>query len=62
MVEGVASSTINETIDHTVFERYRRDPKYRPRSITDWARTKKVEPEQINGSVRADNPAVSVPD
>ena len=62
VVEGVASSTINETIDHTVFERYRRDPKYRPRSITDWARTKKVEPEQINGSVRADNPAVSVPD
>jgi len=30
--------TINETIDVSVFERWRSDPGYRPQNLVDWAR------------------------
>ncbi|MCO6393266.1 DUF2235 domain-containing protein [Aliihoeflea aestuarii] len=46
-------SIINETIDGTVFERWHLNPAYRPGNLSDWARRKGVDPEDINGSVLA---------
>jgi uncharacterized protein (DUF2235 family) len=53
---------INETIDASVFERWRADPAYRPTNLVEWAHRKKVDPAQLQTSVRADDPHVSVPD
>ena len=53
---------INETIDTSVFERWRADPTYRPANLTAWAQRKKVDPAQLQTSVRADDPGVAVPD
>jgi hypothetical protein len=53
---------INETIDASVFERWRSDPTYRPRNLVEWAQRKKVDPAQLQTPVRADDPRVSVAD
>ena len=53
-------TNINETIDVTVFDRWRSDEKYRPINLTDWANRLNVDPCSITGSVRADN-ATTVP-
>jgi hypothetical protein len=53
---------VNETIDKTVFERWRADPTYRPRNLLEWAERKKVDPAKLTNSVRADDPSVEVPD
>ena len=53
---------VNETIDASVFERWRLDPEYRPKNLVEWARRKGVDPGKLRASVRADNPAVVVPD
>jgi uncharacterized protein (DUF2235 family) len=55
-------TNINETIDASVFERWRVDPTYRPANLAEWARRKKVDPAQLKTSVRADDPRVDVPD
>ncbi len=60
--EGEGVSTINETIDGSVFKRWKADPAYRPRSLQKWAEVHKVDPESILSSVRVDNPSTSVPD
>lgn len=60
-VQGAESVTVNETIDSFVFERWRQDASYRPPQITDWATRKRVDPVEINSSVRADDPTVSLP-
>ena len=52
----------NETIDVSVFQRWRADPKYRPTNLVEWAQRKKVDPAQLQTSVRADDPHVAVPD
>jgi hypothetical protein len=53
---------VNETIDVTVFDRWRSNPAYRPVGIVEWARRMHVDPAQLRTSVRATNPLVSVPD
>jgi uncharacterized protein (DUF2235 family) len=53
---------VNETIDASVFERWRADTTYRPANLSEWAQRKKVDPAQIQVSVRADDPSVNVPD
>jgi len=53
---------VNETIDASVFERWRADPTYRPANLTAWAQRKKIDPAQLQTSVRADDPGVAVPD
>ena len=55
-------TNVNETIDASVFERWRADPTYRPKNLTEWAQRKKVDPAQLQTSVRADDPRVTVPD
>lgn len=53
---------VNETIDASVFERWRADPTYRPANLVEWGQRKKVDPAQLQTSVRADDPRVDVPD
>jgi hypothetical protein len=53
---------VNETIDASVFERWRADPTYRPANLVEWAQRKKVDPAQLHTSVRADDPRVVVPE
>ena len=55
----ITTTPINETIDASVFERCRSDSSYRPRNLLTWARSRDV--TAIQGSVRADDPNVSVP-
>jgi uncharacterized protein (DUF2235 family) len=55
------TTTINESIDGTVFDRWRSDEKYRPKNLSEWATRRKVDPGALRQSVRADNPAVPAP-
>ena len=48
-------TTINETIDPSVFERWRTDATYRPKNLLEWARRKGVDPSTFKQSVLADN-------
>jgi uncharacterized protein (DUF2235 family) len=50
--------SINETIDRSVFERWRADVSYRPSNLQSWANRKKVHLEELARTVRADDPAV----
>ncbi|WP_244486422.1 DUF2235 domain-containing protein [Bradyrhizobium viridifuturi] len=54
--------TVNETIDTSVFKRWRADPAYRPKNLVEWAQRKKVDPARLQTSVQADKPQEAVPD
>ena len=60
--EGEGVTNINETIDASVFDRWRADKTYRPPQLQTWAKSKQVDPGKIKSSVRADDPAVLVVD
>jgi uncharacterized protein (DUF2235 family) len=60
--EDGTHTTVNETIDATVFERWKKDPSYRPSSLREWATRKKVDPMTLTQSARADKPSVAAPD
>jgi uncharacterized protein (DUF2235 family) len=55
----LTTTTINETIDGSVFDRCRADPSYRPRNLVAWAGSRDL--ASISGSVRADDPSVIIP-
>jgi hypothetical protein len=55
------TSTINETIDATVFDRWRADDDYRPKNLSDWARRRGVDPSALKQSVRAQDATAIVP-
>lgn len=57
-IEGHMVHTINESIDVSVFERWRRDANYRPVNLKEWAGRKKVDPAQLINSVLARDPEV----
>lgn len=57
-IDGHTVHTINESIDGSVFERWRRDVTYRPASLENWADRKKVDPAQLHGAVLAEDPTV----
>jgi uncharacterized protein (DUF2235 family) len=59
--EGPNVVNINETIDISVFERWRRDPTYRPPALTAWAKAKQIDLAKMSSAVRADDPATPVP-
>lgn len=59
--ENGTHTNVNETIDASVFERWRADPTYRPRNLVEWAQRRKVDPAQLQISVRANDPSVAVP-
>jgi uncharacterized protein (DUF2235 family) len=48
---------INETIDGSVFDRWRADQTYRPPNLSDWANRRSVDPATVNASVMADTAA-----
>ncbi len=60
--EGDGVVNINETIDASVFERWRADKTYRPPKLQSWADSKKIDPARIMGTVRTDDPTVLVAD
>ncbi|MEK9285397.1 DUF2235 domain-containing protein [Bradyrhizobium sp. ISRA442] len=57
-----AHVNVNETIDKSVFDRWRADASYRPKNLVEWADRKHVNPASLTNSVRADDPAVGAPD
>lgn len=57
---NAVTTTINETIDATVFDRWRTDPAYRPKNLLEWAKRRDVDPATLNQSVRADAPKMVV--
>ena len=60
--EGAGVTNINETIDGSVFERWRADTTYRPPALLAWAESKGVDPGAIISAVRTDDPKVMVAD
>jgi uncharacterized protein (DUF2235 family) len=50
---AAVTATVNETIDATVFERWRADASYRPKNLMEWATRRKVDPGGITQPVRA---------
>jgi hypothetical protein len=58
--EGPGVKTINETIDSSVFVRWRANPSYRPPGLRNWANVKGVDPGTITNSLRADDPSTAV--
>lgn len=59
---GDTTETINETIDGSVFDRWRSDASYRPQNLTDWAKRTNADPALITQSVLASEPTVVVRD
>lgn len=55
------TSRINETIDASVFERWRANPAYRPPNLTAWAERFRADPASLIGSVLASDPQTVVP-
>ena len=55
-------SNVNETIDGSVFDRWRRVTEYRPPNLIDWAARNEVDIAKLNNSVLAHTPSVAVPD
>jgi uncharacterized protein (DUF2235 family) len=60
--EGPGVKTINETVDSSVFGKWRADPSYRPPGLCNWANAKGIDPATITSSVRADNPTIALAD
>lgn len=60
--KDTANNVVNETIDGSVFERWRSDATYRPQNLVDWATRAEVDPAVLLTSVRADDPKVPVTD
>jgi uncharacterized protein (DUF2235 family) len=56
---GTTSTTsrINETIDASVFERWRANPAYRPQNLATWAVRSEVDPASLTASVLASDHA-----
>ncbi len=52
---GALTATINETIDASVFARWRDDPAYRPAGLADWARRHGADPAAMEGTRRTDD-------
>jgi uncharacterized protein (DUF2235 family) len=60
--EGEGVKVINETIDSSVFYRWRLLNDYRPPSLQQWAERFDIDPATVTRSVRAEDPSVSVAD
>jgi hypothetical protein len=51
--KGEVHSTVNETIDSSVFERWRADEQYRPHNLSEWAERKSMDLLELRKSVLA---------
>jgi hypothetical protein len=61
VVGSKTTTVINETIDSTVFDRWRSNPAYRPPNLATWASNHHVDVATLHGSVRAGDPSIVVP-
>lgn len=59
--DGGHDEVVNETIDASVFERWRADPDYRPPNLSDWGRRYGAEPGALTDAVFAHDPHTVVP-
>jgi uncharacterized protein (DUF2235 family) len=48
-------STVNETIDASVFDRWRRDHTYRPPAVIEWSNRVAAKPSDLSSSIRANS-------
>ena len=55
------TSRINETIDDSVFDRWRHDPSYRPQNLVEWASRKAVDPATLHGAIMAESARTLAP-
>ena len=55
------TTTINETIDASVFDRWRNDGAYRPKNLLEWAKRRNVDPSTLNQPVRAHDATPIIP-
>jgi hypothetical protein len=55
-------TNVNETIDASVFDRYRADINYRPPNMLEWANRYQVASAELRSSVRANEQKSNVPD
>jgi uncharacterized protein (DUF2235 family) len=62
VVGNDTTTTINESIDASVFDRWRDDKAYRPKNLITWATAHDADPSSIMTSVRADDPRIEVAD
>lgn len=62
IADGSPSKVINETIDSSVFERWRRDKAYRPTSLDKWIKAKNIDIEGLSSSVSADDSSIRLLD
>lgn len=58
---GATTSTINETVDKSVFDRWQADTSYRPQNLQEWAKRVGADPSGITQSVLAADPKVVAP-
>jgi hypothetical protein len=60
--KGLTRTTerINETIDGSVFDRWRGNLDYRPHNLNDWALRRGVDPGKLTGARLARDPSVTV--
>ena len=61
VIGDTTTTTINETIDASVFDRWHADPTYRPANLAAWATRRHVDIAMLKDSVRADDPSIVVP-
>lgn len=57
--ESRTTFRINETIDASVFDRWRGNSSYRPQNLQEWANRRGVDPFSIEATVSATNPSTS---
>jgi hypothetical protein len=55
-------NTINESIDASVFDRWRQKLEYRPPNLVRWAHNYGVNPNDLHTTVRADDCQVAITD
>jgi uncharacterized protein (DUF2235 family) len=53
VIDKTTTTMINETIDSSVFDRWRQDAAYRPANLVDWASRHKSDPGSLHGPVLA---------
>ncbi len=56
------TNVINETVDESVFRRWRADSGYRPKNLKGWADRKNADITALTSSVTARDPTVVAPD
>jgi uncharacterized protein (DUF2235 family) len=58
---GKVAEMINETIDASVFQRWRNDKDYRPQNLDTWVKAHNVDPTKLQNSVLALDPTKPAP-